>query len=191
VTVTPSADFSGGGVTLGVDGLPAAGVTATFTPAQLTMASSPQTIKLDLHVASDAAVAPSLALSIKASSGAISGATPLALTIPAELLITVAKGVQIGSSANPDLTAWGGTSSLTVKFVPGLKVTFENLDTINHQVHAQNSANLAGIAHEGGPLMANGANVYTQTIKGPATIKANDIHCHIHPNMIGPTINIQ
>jgi len=113
------------------------------------------------------------------------------VTIPAELLITIAKGVAIGSAASPNTTAFNGVSTMNVKYAPGMKITFVNLDGINHEVHAQASANTLGIAHEGGPLMANSGNSYSQNITGPGTIKANDIHCHIHTAMIGPTINFQ
>ena len=80
---------------------------------------------------------------------------------------------------------------MNVKYVQGLKVTFINNDIINHEIHAQLTANSAGIAHEGGPLMANGANSYTQTITGPTLIKSTDWRCHIHSNMLGFNINIQ
>jgi plastocyanin len=188
VTVTPSGGFNGL-VTLALEN-PPAGVSAVFTPATFMAGGAPMTTQLELSVASDATAAPSLPVSIKASSGAITSSASLTLAVPAELLITIAKGVQIGSSAVKNTTAFSNTSEMTVKYVPGLKVTFVNNDIINHEIHAQNTANMEGIQHEQGPLMANAANSYTQTISGPGDIQANDIHCHLHPNMIGPLIHI-
>ena len=89
------------------------------------------------------------------------------------------------------MTAFSGVSTLNVKYAPGMKITFINNDGINHEIHAQLSADTLGIAHEGGPLMANGGNSYSQVITGKGTIKSNDLHCHIHPAMIGPTINFE
>ncbi len=191
LTLTPSGGLTGG-VTLSLDN-PPAGVTAKFTPATVNITdANPVTVTVAVTVAPDQATPTTTAsLSVKAVSGTINAAAQLGLTIPAELLLQFAKGVAIGSAASPNMTAFSGVSTLNVKYVQGMKISFVNLDGINHEIHAQNSANALGIQHEGGPLMANAANEYTQTISGPGTIKANDLHCHIHPNMIGPTINFQ
>jgi plastocyanin len=189
VTVTPSGGFNGL-VTLALD-KPPAGVSGTFTPAAVMASDAPVTAQLELTVAPDATAAPSLPVSVKASSGAITSSASLTLAVPAELLITIAKGVRIGTSADKNTTAFGNTSELSVKYVQGLKITFINNDGINHEVHAQGTANMEGIQHEQGPLMSNAGNSYTQTISGPGDIQANDIHCHLHPNMIGPLIHIK
>lgn len=191
LTLTPSGGLTGG-VTLSLDN-PPAGVSAKFTPATVNITdATPVTVKVDVTVAPDQATPTTTAsLAIKAVSGSVNASAMLGLTIPAELLIQIAKGVAIGSAGAPNTTAFSGVSTMTVKYTAGMKISFVNMDGINHEIHAQGSANTAGIAHEGGPLMANSANTYTQTINGPGTINANDLHCHIHPNMIGPKIIFQ
>jgi plastocyanin len=191
LTLTPSGGLTGG-VTLALDN-PPAGVTAVFTPATVNITdANPVTVKVDLTVAPDLATpTTSSPVAIKATSGTINASASLGLTIPAELLITIAKGVAIGSAASPNTTAFSGVSTMNVKYATGMKVTFVNMDTIAHEVHAQLTANTLGIAHEGGQLMANAGNSYTQTITGKGIIKANDLHCHLHPAMMGPTINFE
>jgi len=191
LTLTPSGGLTGG-VTLALDN-PPAGVTAVFTPSSVNITdATPVTVKVDLTVAPDLATpTTSSPVAIKATSGTINASASLGLSIPAELLVTIAKGVAIGSAAAPNTTAFNGVSTLNVKYATGMKITFVNMDGINHEVHAQLTANTLGIAHEGGPLMANAGNSYSQVITGKGTIKANDVHCHIHPAMIGPTINFQ
>jgi plastocyanin len=191
LTLTPANGLTGG-VTLALDN-PPAGVSAKFTPATVNITdANPVKVQVDVTVAPDLATPTTSApVAIKATSGTINASASLGLTIPAELLITIAKGVAIGSAASPNNTAFSGVTTLNVKYVTGMKVTWINNDTINHEIHAQGTANGLGVAHEGGPLMANGGNSYTQTINGKGTINANDTHCHIHPAMIGPQINFQ
>ena len=190
LTLTPAGGLTGG-VTLALD-TPPAGVTAVFTPATVNITdTNPVTVSVALTVAPDTASTTSAAVAVKATSGSINASASLGLTIPAELLIVINKGVAIGTAAAPNTTAFGQATAMNVKYVTGLKVTFINNDIINHEMHMQGSANSAGIAHEGGPLMASAGNVYTQVINGPATIKAGDWRCHIHPNMAGFDINIQ
>jgi len=190
LTLTPAGGLTGG-VTLALDN-PPAGVTAVFTPATVNITdTNPVTVQVALSVASDATSTTSSTVGIKAISGDINAAASLGLTIPAELLIQIAKGVAIGTAASPNSTAFGFSGTMNVKFVTGLKITFINNDAINHEIHAQGSANTAGIAHETGPLMANVGNVYTSTINAPILIKAGDWRCHIHSNMLGFNINIQ
>ncbi|MGZ3429496.1 MAG: hypothetical protein ACXVCV_22755, partial [Polyangia bacterium] len=190
LTITPGGGLTGG-VTLSLDA-PPAGVTAVFTPATVNITdANPVTVKVDVSVASDGTPTTSAALSFKAVSGSINAAASLGVTVPAELLIQVAKGVAIGSAAAPNTSAFGMTGTMNVKYVQGLKISFVNNDLINHEMHMQGTANTAGIAHETGPLMANAANIYTATITGPILIKASDWRCHIHANMLGFNINIQ
>jgi plastocyanin len=191
LTLTPSGGLTGG-VTIALD-TPPAGITAVFTPATVNIAdANPVTVKVDLTVDTSLATpTTSASVAIKAVSGSINASASVGVTVPAELLITIASGVAIGSAASPNTTAFSGVSTMNVKYATGMKITFINNDKINHEMHAQGTANGLGIAHEGGPLMANAANVYTQTISGPGTINANDLHCHIHPQMIGPKITFQ
>ena len=63
-------------------------------------------------------------------------ATHLALSIQAELLVSIPKGVDIGSNANPNLTAFGAQTINTLFVAPGTKVTFVNDDAINHEIHS-------------------------------------------------------
>jgi len=190
LTLTPANGLTGG-VTLALDN-PPAGVSAVFTPATVNITdATPVTVKVDLTVAPGATATTSAMVAVKATSGAITSSASLGLTIPSELLIQIANGVNIGSASTPNTTAFGQSAVMNVKYVTGLKVTFINRDGINHEIHAGNSANTYGIAHEGGPLMANGANSYTQTINGPGLIKGIDWRCHLHPMMLGFDINIQ
>ncbi|HUS63008.1 MAG TPA: plastocyanin/azurin family copper-binding protein, partial [Kofleriaceae bacterium] len=96
--------------------------------------------------------------------------------------VTIAKGVAIGTAAAPNLEAFGAVSMPTIFVAPGTKVTWVNQDGINHQIHSDGNL---GIAHEGGPLQANGANAYTQTFNGTGTY---NYRCHIHPNMKGQIV---
>jgi plastocyanin len=190
LTLTPANGLTGG-ITLALDN-PPAGVTAKFTPATVNITdANPVKVQVDVTVAPDATATTSASLAIKATSGDINASASLGLTIPAELLIQIANGVAIGSAAAPNATAFGMSGTMNVKYVQGMKVTFVNNDKINHEIHAQGSANTAGIAHEGGPLMANAGNSYSQTITGPTLIKSGDWRCHIHPTMQGFNINIQ
>jgi plastocyanin len=179
LTVVPSGSFSGV-VTYAASNLPP-GVTATFDPPG-GMLSSPATVKLTLSSASDAQPVAGKALSVQATSGAISATLPLTLDLKAELLVTIPKGVDIGTMAAPNLTAFGAQSIPTLFVAPGTKVTFVNADTINHEIHSDGTL---GVAHEGGQLMAGGANSYTQTFSGTGTLQ---FRCHIHPNMLGQIV---
>jgi plastocyanin len=185
VTVSPAGGFSGT-VTLAVTGLPT-GVTATFAPATVTVAGQPVTSQLTLSVPSSATITSGpVMLSITASDGTQSASFAFALTIPAELLLTIPKGVNIGSAASPNPMAFGA-ATLTAHYVAGMKITFLNLDTIAHRIH---SDGVMGIAHEPSNLTPAGGT-YTQTLVAPGTIKANELHCHVHPNgMIGPQITV-
>lgn len=190
LTLTPANGLTGG-VTLALDN-PPAGVSAKFTPATVNITdANPVKVQVDLTVAPGATATTSAAVAVKATSGTITASAMLGLTIPAELLIQIAKGVAIGTAASPNTSAFGTSAQMDVKYVQGMKITFVNNDTINHEIHAQGSANTAGIAHEGGPLMANAGNSYTQTISGPTLIKSTDWRCHIHSMMLGFNINIQ
>ena len=176
-TITPTEGFSGS-VTLALDN-PPAGVTATFDPAAIMVSgTTPATVNVTVSVASDMATpAASVPLSIKGTSGTISSAASLGVMIPAELLVEIAKGVNIGTAAAPNKTAFGTYGMPVLQVAAGTKVTWVNNDTINHEVHSDGGQ---GIAHEGGPLLANAGNSYTQTFNAKGTFT---YRCHIHPNM--------
>ncbi len=181
VTITPSGGFDGM-VQLTVEGMPA-GLTATFTPPGAMMAgTAPMTATMTITSASDATPNNTMPLTVTATSGTITSSAALTIDLKAELLVTIATGVNVGSSGSPNSTAFG-SSSLPVLFVsPGTKVTFVNEDNINHEIHSDGSL---GIQHEGGPLMANAGNSYTQTFNGKGTF---NFRCHIHPNMLGQIV---
>jgi plastocyanin len=180
-TITPSNGFSGS-VTLSLDN-PPAGVTATFDPAALMVSSAPATVAVTITVASDMATpAASVPLSIKGTSGEITSAASLGVMIPAELFVQIGKGVNIGTAAAPNKTAFGLYGMPVIEVAAGTKVTWQNGDTINHEIHSDGTL---GIAHEGGPLLANGGNSYTQTFSKAGTFT---YRCHIHPNMQGQII---
>jgi plastocyanin len=179
VLVTPGNGFSGM-VMFSAAGLPP-GVTATFTPPGAMMAT-PMSTTLTISVASDFMPQSNMPVTITATSGAISGQTALTLNVPAELLVVIPKNVNIGTSTNPNRSAFGAPSIPVYQVAPGTKVTFLNADSINHEVHSDGTL---GIQHEGGPLQANGANTYTQTFNGTGTF---DFNCHIHPSMKGQIV---
>jgi plastocyanin len=188
LTLTPSGGLTGG-VSLALDNAPA-GVTAKFTPTMVNIVdASAVTVKVDLTVASDMATpSASVPIAIKATSGSISASASLGATIPAELLVEIPNGVSIGSAAAPNKTAFGTYGLPVIQVAAGTKVTWINRDGINHEIHSDGNF---GIAHEGGPLMANGANSYTQTFKNTGaagTTATYSYRCHIHPNMVGQII---
>jgi plastocyanin len=180
-TITPSNGFSGS-VTLSLEGAPA-GVTATFDPAAVMVSTAPVTVAVTVAVASDMAVpASSVPLSIKGTSGAITSAAALGVMIPAELFVQIPKGVNIGTAAAPNKTAFGTFGMPVIEVAAGTKVTWVNNDIIDHEVHSDGTL---GIAHESGPLKANGANTYTQTFSKAGTFS---YRCHIHPNMMAQIV---
>jgi plastocyanin len=179
VTLTPGNGFNG--MTMfTVEGVPA-GLTATITPPGAMM-SGPTTATLAITTASDMMPASAMPLTVKASSGTIVGSAALSLDVKAELLLTIPKGVNVGSNASPNTSAFGAKSFPVYQIAPGTKVTFVNEDSINHEIHSDGTL---GIQHEPGPLQANAANSYTQTFNGTGTF---DFHCHIHPNMQGQIV---
>jgi plastocyanin len=176
VTLNPTGGFMGT-VTYAVEGLPA-GATATFDPPG-GMITGAATTKLTLKTAADTLPQTGVPLTIKATSGAISGSTSLTLDVQAELLVRIAKGVAIGTQAQPNLTAFGAETINSYFVAPGTKVTFVNEDSINHRIHADGDL---GLGHQAGNLLPNAANAYSDTLTGSGTI---EFRCHIHPNMRG------
>ncbi len=188
VTVTPGGGLTGG-VMLSLDGAPA-GVTGKFTPGVINFTdANPATAKLEVTVASDmAAPASSVSLAVKAASGSISGSANLGVSIPAELLVAIPNGVDIGTAAAPNKAAFGTYGLPVIQVAAGTKVTWVNNDVINHEIHSDGTL---GVAHETGQLMANAANSYSQTFKLPAgttTPQTFTYRCHIHPNMLGQIV---
>ena len=179
-TVTPTNGFNGT-ATFGVTGLPT-GVTATFNPASITMTTAPVQVTMTLHTVSDITGSLGLPLTLTTTAGTISSSTPLTLDVLQEVLITIAKGVNLGTSAAPNTAAFGAVSTSVMYVAPGTKVTFINLDTRAHEIHANN--NPTGLQHEPGQLQPNGANSYSQILKAGTV----NFRCHIHPNMIGQIV---
>jgi len=179
--VMPAGGFDGM-VQLMLDN-PPVGLTATFSPPALMMSgTSPGMVQVTFKVPSDFQPQSGMPVTIKAASGTITASAPLTLDVPAELLVAIPNGVDIGTSAQPNLQAFGADSIPTIFVAPGTKITFVNNDAINHEIHSDGTL---GINHEGGPLMANGANTYTQTFNGSGTF---NFRCHIHPNMKGQIV---
>jgi plastocyanin len=178
VNLIPGNGF--GGMTMfTVEGLPP-GVTGAFTPPGAMM-TGPMSATLTITTASSTVPAAGMPITVKATSGSIVGSAPLTIDVTAELLVKIPAGVNIGSNASPNTSAFGA-ASIPVLFVsPGTKVTFINGDSINHEIHSDGTL---GIQHEGGPLQSNGGS-YTQTFKGKGTF---DFRCHIHPNMKGQIV---
>lgn len=180
LTVTPSNGFDGT-VSFAVTGLPA-GVTAFFSPDQVPLTSAPVDVTMSLRSKSDLTGTLGMPLTITATSGTISSSTPLTLDLLQEVLITIPKGVNLGTAQQPNTTAFGAVSTTVIFVNPGTKVTFINMDTRNHEIHANNNA--TGLQHEPGQLLPNGANTYSQILK-QGTV---NFRCHIHPNMLGQIV---
>lgn len=176
VSVTITANGETGTATLTLAKAPA-GVTATFTPATVTLGASPVKVMMAVKAASDMTPATSVAAEVQLLVGSTSSTTTYGLTITDELLLQIPNGVDI-TKANP--TAFGAAST-PVKVKSGVtKITFVNGDGIEHRIHADGTD---GLAHEPNNMAASGGS-YTQTLT--STVKgAVNFHCHIHPNMIG------
>lgn len=180
LTVTPSNGFNGT-ATFSVTGLPA-GVTAFFAPDQVPLSDTPVDVTMSLRSASDLNGTLGMPLTLTVSSGTISSSTPLTLDLLQEVLITIPKNVPLGTAAQPNTAAFGAVSTQVLFVNPGTKVTFINMDTKNHEIHA--NANTVGLQHEPGQLLPNGANSYSQILK-KGTV---NFRCHIHPNMLGQIV---
>jgi plastocyanin len=179
-TVTPTNGFNGT-ATFAVTGLPS-GVTASFNPASVSMTTAPVQVTLSLHSVSEMVGSLGVPLTITTSAGSISSSTPLTLDVLQEVLITIAKGVNLGTSAQPNTSAFGAVTTSVMFVAPGTKVTFINMDTRAHEIHANN--NPTGLQHEPGQLQPNGTNTYSQILKAGTV----NFRCHIHPNMLGQIV---
>lgn len=180
LTVTPKNGFAGT-ATFSVAGLPV-GVTATFNPASVPLTTAPVDVTLTLRAVSELMGTLGMPLTISTTSCTISSSTPLTLDLLQEVLITIAPGVNLGTAAAPNTTAFGAVSTSIIFVNPGTKVTFINMDSRTHEIHA--NTNTVGLKHEQGTLMPNGANSYSQILtKGSVSFR-----CHIHPNMLGQIV---
>jgi plastocyanin len=169
-----------GAVSFKVDGLPA-GVTATFLPATATVGATPASVELVLRSASDLVGKAGIPLTVVSSAGDAQVSSPLSLDLVQEVIITIASGVELGTNAAPNTKAFGGTESTAITFVaPGTKVTFVNMDTRAHQIHATGSA---GLRHQGSAMAANGGTYTSMLTTGTAAFR-----CHIHSNMTGQLV---
>jgi plastocyanin len=178
VTVTPSNGFNGN-ATFAVTGLPA-GISAVFTPSFATLSTAPVEVTMTLRSMSNLIGKTGMPLTITTSAGTISSSTPLTLDLVQEVFVTIAKGVALGTAAAPNKNAFGAVSIPVMFVAPGTKVTFVNLDTRAHEIHANN--NPTGLNHEPGPLVPNGS--YSQILKAGTV----NFRCHIHPNMLGQIV---
>ena len=173
LTLTPSGGLTGG-VTLALD-TPPAGVSAVFTPATVNITdATPVTVQVAVTVASDTASSATLGRARR--QGARRAASPrsasLGVTIPAELLVEIAKGVAIGTAAAPNLTAFGQSTAMNVKYVTGLKITWINNDAINHEIHSDGAGVTAASPTKAARSWPTAATAYTQVINGPASSRA-------------------
>jgi hypothetical protein len=144
--------------------------------------TAPVQVTLSLRSKSDLAGALGMPLTVTATSGSISTSAPLTLDLLQEVLITIPKGVPLGTAQAPNNSAFGAVSTQILFVNPGTKVTFINMDTRNHEIHANN--NPTGLQHQPGQLQANGANTYSQILKAGTV----NFRCHIHPNMLGQIV---
>lgn len=195
VTVAPMAGFVGQ-ATLSASGLPA-GVTAAFSPASVTVNTTPVTSKLTLTVpyttVPSAAGAPS-AIVIKATSGAAEATAnanfkvnpKVTLTIPVNAAALLAAG---GGAKKVD--GWGGPSfgtapvALSTQAGNGITFIVKNADSVPHHVHGQN-----GFPHGDGPVPA-GAEDPKSRVLNPANANINAsgyIHGEDNGTSVGFTV---
>jgi plastocyanin len=170
-----------GTVSLSVEGLPQ-GVTAKLEPESGPLVDR-MSVKLTLSTASDSPVTLDTPLTVRADAGnGVRASADVRLTIIPELLITISKGVALGTAGAPNLNAFGSNSWPVLYVPPGTRVTFVNLDSVNHQIHSNGGL---GMAHQNGVLQPNGANTYSPMLNAKGTL---NFRCHIHPNMLGQIV---
>jgi plastocyanin len=175
ITISNPSASSGGTATLALADAPA-GFTATFNPATVTVGSTPVTTAMTVTAASTMDAATSVAASIQATVNGVMSSVTFGVSVLPELLVSIPVGV----ATKANTTAFGAASISVKNLAAGVKVTFINNDIINHEIHASGTG---GIAHEGGPLDANGGT-YDQTITAGFTGAIN-FRCHIHSGMTG------
>ena len=173
VTVTVNGNSATGTAQLALVNAPP-GLTATFTPATVTVGATPVTSVMHITATSDMDPANSVAATVSATIAGSASTTTFGVTVMPELLVTIPNGV--ATTNNP--TAFG-SATIPVKLIgTGTKITFVNEDGIQHRIHANGTG---GIAHEPTNMSAKGGS-YTQTINAAGDISFN---CHIHPGMTG------
>ncbi len=149
VTITPKNSFKGD-ADLTATGLPA-GATATFTPAKVTLNTTPMTAKLLLKVpvtAVPSATGASSPVVITAKSGAITATANASFKVNPALKLTIPMNIDaLRSTGTKFLDQWGPTfgatpSALKTQAGNGIVVTVFNADSKLHIVHGNN-----GFAH--------------------------------------------
>jgi plastocyanin len=203
VTVTPLKDV--GTLTLTATGLPAK-VTGTFSPATVsTSGTAPIDVTLTLSAASDT-VEGSSPVTIGATGQTVTAA--VTLTVVPELVLRIGRNVVI-SAPNP-LAFYPQPQAEVLYVRPSTKITFENDDTIQHQIHVDSGLTgctgcptyqTVGFLHEPSPLgaaqydatgnvsVAGGTYSYSIMIStAVSTDYVLNFHCHIHPNMMGSIV---
>ena len=132
ITVTPQDSFSGT-VALSVTGLPA-GVTASFSPASLSVATAARTTNLTLHAVASAALGTSN-VTVTGSSGAATSSATIAITVGAPASFTLSAtpaslSLMAGTNGASTIAlnsqnGFNGTVALAVSGLPaGVTATF-------------------------------------------------------------------
>jgi hypothetical protein len=173
VVVEPKAGFKGD-ADLTVTGLPA-GVTATFTPARVTLNTSSVTSKLSLQVPfTTVASAPgtSSALVVKATAGAAVATANANFKVTPRISMTIPVNAEALRAAvgTRYVDGWGGPAfgslpaTLSTQNGNGVVVVVKNADSTPHIVHGQ-----GGFAHGGNtPVPPGGVDPLARTINPPA-----------------------
>ena len=179
VTINVSGNGATGTATLALKNAPA-GFTATFNPPSVTLGATAIPVTMSVKAASDMDPASSVAAMVELTAGGAASTTTFGITVLPELLVVIPKGV--ATTANP--TAFGAASIPAKLIGTGTKITFVNMDGIEHRIHADGTG---GLAHEPNNMAANGGSYTGQVINAKGTI---GFYCHIHPGMKG-SLNIQ
>jgi hypothetical protein len=179
-----------GPVTLTMGTLPA-GVTGEFAQATIDVREgAPATTRLTLRTATDAqpGAAP---VEVRAAAGAQNKATTVNLTVQSRLLIDIPVNADAnqGTAANPRTDAFGPfpiriRAPANIGAQNPVAITFRNLDSTPHQIHASNDA--SGFPH-GTRNIAQGQNEGVRNVTRTGTYNFY-LHDQGTPNTVGRII---
>ncbi len=186
VTVEPKAGFKGQAV-LSASGLPA-GVTATFSPASVTINTTPATAKMTLQVpytTVPSAPGAASAVVVKAMSGAVEATAnanfkvnpKVTLTIPVNTAALLAAG---GGAKNVD--GWGGpgfgTKPLALQTQKGNNIAVEVVNKSDSPQTVHGNGNV-GFIHDNG---ATAPGEVSKTVRSlpPGTNPNGATSCYLH-----------
>jgi hypothetical protein len=191
VTVEPKAGFTGQAA-LTATGLPA-GVVATFTPASVTLNTTPVTSKLTLQVpytATPSAVGAASAVVVKAASGAVEATANANFKINPKLTMTIpvnASALEAAGGGAKNVDGWGSPAfgaapqPLSTQAGNNIVVVVKNLDSTPHIVHGN-----AGFPHGDVAVAPGGVDP-----KARALVAGVQTSGYIHGETNGTSVGFQ